>query len=80
MFDVLVVGVPDERWGERVTALVALRPGASATAEDLQAHCRSHVARYKVPKDVHFVDEVPRQPSGKPDYKVAKRIAAGDGS
>ena len=80
VFDVLVVGVPDERWGERVTALVALRPGASATSDDLRAHCRSHVAGYKVPKDVHFVDEVPRQPSGKPDYRVAKAIAAADGS
>jgi len=80
VFDVLVVGVPDERWGERVTAVVALRPGASASADDLQTHCRAHVAGYKVPKNVHFVDHVPRQPSGKPDYRVAKAIAAGDDS
>jgi acyl-CoA synthetase (AMP-forming)/AMP-acid ligase II len=80
VFDVLVVGVPDERWGERVTALVALRPGGSATSEDLRTHCRSSVAGYKVPKEVHFVDQVPRQPSGKPDYKVAKKVAAGEGS
>jgi acyl-CoA synthetase (AMP-forming)/AMP-acid ligase II len=80
VFDAIVVGLPDERWGERVTAVVALRPGASASSEDLQAHCRNHVARYKVPKSMHFVDQVPRQPSGKPDYRVAKAIAAGDGS
>jgi len=78
VFDALVVGLPDERWGERVTAVVALRPGATASPEDLQTHCRSHVAGYKVPKSVHFVDQVPRQPSGKPDYKVAKTIAAAD--
>jgi acyl-CoA synthetase (AMP-forming)/AMP-acid ligase II len=80
VFDALVVGLPDERWGERVTAVVALRPGSSATAEDVRAHCRSHVAGYKVPKAVHFVDQVPRQPSGKPDYKAAKSIASGEGS
>jgi acyl-CoA synthetase (AMP-forming)/AMP-acid ligase II len=80
VFDALVVGLPDERWGERVTAVVALRPGASASEEDLRAHCRSQVAGYKVPKAVHFVDQVPRQPSGKPDYKAAKAIAGGDGS
>jgi acyl-CoA synthetase (AMP-forming)/AMP-acid ligase II len=80
VFDVLVVGVPDERWGERVTAVVALRPGAAATSEDLQSHCRKHVAGYKVPKKMQFVDQVPRQPSGKPDYRVAKALAAGEGS
>ena len=76
VFDALVVGLPDERWGERVTAVVALRPSASATPEDLQTHCRNHVAGYKVPKNVHFVDEVQRQPSGKPDYRWAKAVAS----
>jgi 3-oxocholest-4-en-26-oate---CoA ligase len=76
VFDALVVGLPDDRWGERVTAVVALRPGASASGEVLQTHCRSNVAGYKVPKSVHFVDEVPRQPSGKPDYKAAKATAS----
>jgi acyl-CoA synthetase (AMP-forming)/AMP-acid ligase II len=76
VFDALVVGLPDDRWGERVTAVVALRPGTSASGEALQTHCRSNVAGYKVPKSVHFVDQVPRQPSGKPDYKAAKAIAS----
>jgi acyl-CoA synthetase (AMP-forming)/AMP-acid ligase II len=80
VFDALVVGLPDERWGERVTAVVSLRQGATASPEDLQAHCRNHIAGYKVPKSVHFVDQVPRQPSGKPDYKGAKTIAAGEAS
>jgi len=80
VFDALVVGLPDERWGERVTAVVALRPGTTASSEDLQTHCRNHVAGYKVPKTVHFVDQVPRQPSGKPDYRVAKSLAADAGS
>ncbi|MBV8234276.1 MAG: acyl-CoA synthetase [Acidimicrobiia bacterium] len=80
VFDALVVGVPDERWGERVTAIVALRPGTEAAAEDLQTYCRANLAGYKVPKRVHFVDQVPRQPSGKPDYRVAKAIAVGDRS
>jgi len=63
-----------------VTAIVALRPGVEAAAEDLQTYCRANLAGYKVPKRVHFVDQVPRQPSGKPDYRVAKAIAAGDRS
>jgi len=79
VFDALVVGLPDERWGEAVTAVVALRPGATTSDDDLKAHCRSHVAGYKVPKSVHFVDQVPRQPSGKPDYKAAKSLAGGAG-
>ncbi len=77
VYDALVVGLPDERWGERVTAVVELRPGTSATPDDLQTHCRRHVAGYKVPKSVRFVDQVQRQPSGKPDYKWAKSVAAG---
>jgi 3-oxocholest-4-en-26-oate---CoA ligase len=80
VFDALVVGLPDERWGERVTAVVAVRSGVRPTPEELQTHCRLHVAGYKVPKSLHFVDQVPRQPSGKPDYKTAKSLAGGDGS
>ncbi|MBV9285310.1 MAG: acyl-CoA synthetase [Acidimicrobiia bacterium] len=80
VYDALVVGLPDERWGEAVTAVVQLRPDTTASPEDLQTHCRNHVAGYKVPKTVHFVDQVPRQPSGKPDYKAAKSLASGAGS
>jgi acyl-CoA synthetase (AMP-forming)/AMP-acid ligase II len=74
VFDVLVVGVPDERWGERVAALVQARPGREPTLEDLQAHCRGLIAGYKVPRQLFRVPEVPRLPNGKPDYRVAKRL------
>jgi acyl-CoA synthetase (AMP-forming)/AMP-acid ligase II len=75
VFDVLVVGVTDERWGERVTALVQPRPGRTPTLDTLQAHCRSSIAGYKVPRAVFIVDEVPRLPNGKPDYRSAKSQA-----
>jgi len=75
VFDAVVVGVPDERWGERVAALVQLRPDHPSSSEDVQAHARTKVAGYKVPRDVHFVDEIARQPSGKPDYPWAKKLA-----
>jgi acyl-CoA synthetase (AMP-forming)/AMP-acid ligase II len=77
VFDALVVGVPDERWGERVAAVVQPRPGQAPTLEDLQAHCREKLAGYKVPRQLHVVERTPRQPSGKPDYPGARRIATG---
>ena len=72
VFDVLVVGVPDRRWGERVAALLQPRPGKTPTLEELQAHCRTYIAGYKVPRELLLVDEVPRLPNGKPDYRRAK--------
>jgi acyl-CoA synthetase (AMP-forming)/AMP-acid ligase II len=75
VFDVVVVGVPDERWGERVVAVVKARPGAEPTVDDLAEHVRQHIAGYKVPREVHLVDEVVRSPSGKADYRWAKATA-----
>jgi acyl-CoA synthetase (AMP-forming)/AMP-acid ligase II len=75
VIDAVVVGVPDERWGERVVAVVQARPGANPSLEALQAHARAHVARYKVPRDIVFVDAITRSPSGKPDYRWAKATA-----
>ena len=75
VFDCLVVGVPDERWGQRVAALVQPRPGRVPTLEDLQAHARTLVAGYKVPRELHLVDQVERQPSGKPNYPWAQQYA-----
>ena len=60
-----VVGAPDDRWGEAVTAVVAVRPGHTVTAEDVIAACRENLAAYKAPKDVHFVDELPKSGVGK---------------
>jgi acyl-CoA synthetase (AMP-forming)/AMP-acid ligase II len=79
VFDAVVVGVPDERWGERVTAVVQPRPGANVTLEQLDRHCREHVSGYKVPRGLTLVDELVRQPSGKPDYRWAKSVAMGGG-
>jgi acyl-CoA synthetase (AMP-forming)/AMP-acid ligase II len=79
VFDAMVVGLPDERWGEKVTAVVQPREGRRPTLEDLATHCRTHVAGYKVPKALHLVGRIQRQPSGKPDYPWAKRVAS-DGS
>ena len=73
--DALVVGVPDERWGERVVAVVQPDPGAEPTLEALQAWCRERLAGYKVPRDLVLVDEVVRSPAGKPDYTWAKERA-----
>jgi 3-oxocholest-4-en-26-oate---CoA ligase len=76
VFDALVVGLPDERWGQKVAALVKARPGTEAPSlEELAAHCRTRIAGYKVPRAVLVVDEVPRQPSAKPDYTTAKKLA-----
>jgi acyl-CoA synthetase (AMP-forming)/AMP-acid ligase II len=60
-----VVGAPDGRWGERVTALIVTRPGASVTEAELQQHCRIHLAGYKVPKSILFESSLPMTPTGK---------------
>jgi acyl-CoA synthetase (AMP-forming)/AMP-acid ligase II len=73
--DCLVVGVPDDRFGERVVAVASLVAGQTATAEELIAHTKAQLAHYKAPKDVVFVDTVPRAPNGKADYKTAKELA-----
>ncbi len=75
VFDAVVVGVPDQRWGERVVSVVQPRPGATPTLDDLVAHLRHHIAGYKVPRDLVLVDAIVRSPSGKPDYRWAKQTA-----
>lgn len=75
VFDCLVVGVPDERFGQRVAAVVQWRDSQNATLRDLDAAARKLVAGYKVPRELHCVDEIVRSPSGKPDYPWAKRLA-----
>ena len=72
VFDALVVGVPDERYGQHVAAVVAPRAGTRPTLPALDAFVRNHIAGYKVPRSLWIVDEVKRSPAGKPDYKWAK--------
>ncbi len=75
--DALVVPVPDERYGQRVAAVVALAEGAiEPSVEDIGDHCRKTLAGYKMPRTVVFVDEVKRTPAGKADYRWAKQTAA----
>jgi acyl-CoA synthetase (AMP-forming)/AMP-acid ligase II len=76
--DAVVVGVPSERWGEQVTAVVQPAAGAAPTLEELQEHCRTLIAGYKVPRAVCVVERVERSPSGKADYRWAKAVACGD--
>jgi acyl-CoA synthetase (AMP-forming)/AMP-acid ligase II len=71
----VVVGVTDERWGQKVAAVVQARPGRTPALDDLDSHCRGYIAGYKVPRELHLVDEIVRSPSGKPDYPWAKQLA-----
>jgi acyl-CoA synthetase (AMP-forming)/AMP-acid ligase II len=63
--EVAVIGVPDEKWGETVKALVVLAPGAEIGERDLIDHCREHLAHYKCPTSVEFRDELARTATGK---------------
>ncbi|KUI05887.1 acyl-CoA synthetase [Mycobacterium sp. IS-3022] len=74
VFDALVVGVPDERYGQCVAAVVHRRPGTAPTLADLDTFVRQEIAGYKVPRKVWWVDEIHRTPAGKPDYRWAKDI------
>jgi acyl-CoA synthetase (AMP-forming)/AMP-acid ligase II len=73
--DCLVVGVADDRWGQRVCVIAAPRAGQTITLEDVQAHARQQLAGYKVPRSICLVERIERQPSGKPDYRWATAMA-----
>ena len=84
VYDVVVVGVPHERWGEQVTAVVQLAPGVDpGDTEELLAsmvaHARGSLAGYKAPRSVAVVEEIQRSPAGKADYRWARTVA-GSGS
>jgi fatty-acyl-CoA synthase len=76
--DVVVTGRSSERWGQEVVAVVQTAPDAGKDSASIVEHAAQHIARYKLPKDVIFVDKVLRSPSGKADYRWAKAIAAGE--
>jgi acyl-CoA synthetase (AMP-forming)/AMP-acid ligase II len=67
-----VVGKPDEKWGESVNAFIVMATGATMTAEEVLAHCQEHLAKYKIPRTVKFMESLPRNASG----KVLKRELA----
>jgi acyl-CoA synthetase (AMP-forming)/AMP-acid ligase II len=69
--DVVVTGRPSERWGQEVVAVVQLAEGAETTADSITAHASGFIGRYKLPKDVIFVESIQRSPSGKADYRWA---------
>jgi acyl-CoA synthetase (AMP-forming)/AMP-acid ligase II len=78
VYDAVVVGVPDERWGSRVAAVIQARERATPDLKSIQTHCREKIAGYKVPRELHMVSQMVRSPSGKADYPWAKRIALGE--
>jgi len=76
VYDVIVVGVPDDRWGQAVCAVVQTRsPDTTPSLDELADHARAQLAGYKVPRHLVFCDEVHRSPSGKPDYPWATQLA-----
>ncbi len=77
VYDVLVVGVPDERWGKAVCAVVQPVPGTVPTLDDLADHCRSHLAGFKLPRHLVLVDRIERSPAGKADLRWAVTTAEG---
>ena len=70
----IVVGIPDERFGEVVAALVQPREGCAPTTEELREHCRAQVAGYKIPKVVGMVERIPLTAVGKPDHLAARKF------
>ncbi|MEU6144473.1 acyl-CoA synthetase [Streptomyces sp. NPDC047081] len=76
VYDALVAGVPDAKWGNHVAAVVQLREGAvRPSLEDIQSYCRSHLAGYKIPRQLVIAEAIRRSPSGKADYRWAKDMA-----
>jgi len=75
VYDAVVVGTPHERFGQQVTAIVQARPGAAPNQDEVIAAAGEHLSRYKLPRAVLFVDEMVRSPSGKADYRWAKKLA-----
>ena len=75
VFDAIVVGLPDDKWGERVVAVIQLREAHAPSFADINEHLRTHLAGYKLPRNIYISPTIHRSPSGKPDYRWAKEFA-----
>jgi acyl-CoA synthetase (AMP-forming)/AMP-acid ligase II len=76
VYDALVAGVPDAKWGNHVAAVVQLRAGAvRPSLDEIQTHCRSRLAGYKIPRQLVIAESIQRSPSGKADYRWAREVA-----
>jgi fatty-acyl-CoA synthase len=75
VYDCVVTGRPSERWGNEVVAVVRLKEGRNQDTASLLAEAENHIARYKLPKEIIFVDNILRSPAGKADYRWAKQVA-----
>lgn len=75
IYDAVVVGTPNDRFGQQVTAVVQARAGETPSEDELGEFAAKHLARYKLPRAILFVDEMVRSPSGKADYRWAKKLA-----
>ncbi|MFI1507727.1 acyl-CoA synthetase [Streptomyces sp. NPDC020597] len=81
VYDALVAGVPDARWGARVAAVVQVRRGAPPLSlEEIQTHCRTRLAGYKIPRRLVLTESIRRSPSGKADYRWAREAAVAENS
>lgn len=79
VYDALVAGVPDPTWGSHVAAVVQMRDGAARPSlEDIQRHCRSRLAGYKIPRQLVVTEAIRRSPSGKADYRWAREVAVAE--
>ncbi|MDH6283059.1 acyl-CoA synthetase [Prescottella agglutinans] len=76
IYDAIVIGVPDERWGSRVAAVMRVRDGVEPDFESIEKHARNQLAGYKIPRTFWIADEVIRTPSGKPDFGWAREHAS----
>jgi fatty-acyl-CoA synthase len=75
--DALVIGIPDDRWGQAVAAVIALEGDARLDVESLRDFCSAKLSRYKLPRSIFIVPEIRRSPAGKADLRWAKSVAAG---